>query len=185
MTLKECTVGSYFKRKPSVRAEIIYDNYETFPRLITVFEKNLKLMIMSEKACVRNAHRGELGVRIQEGKVSDPTQKQAMENLMVDNAIANGDFSDSYFKDFTAMQEIYDGYTEITVMYAEYELFKATINALQDEDKKFIVSYMNRSKSRGELAEEYGVTVDAVNQKLKRSKKWIKDIVLKNMAEYS
>ncbi len=87
MNLKPCTVGSYFRKDPSVRADIMFDNYENFPRIITCFEKNLKLMILSEKACIRNAHRGELGVRIQEGKLSSPTEKQAIESMMIDQAI--------------------------------------------------------------------------------------------------
>ncbi len=186
MHLKEFTVGSYFRREPAVRADIMFDNYESFPRIINCFEKNLKLMILSEKACIRNAHRGELGVRIQEGtKESSPTEKQAIESMMIDQALATGDFSDSYFKDLKVMQDIYDGYTEISVMCAEYESFKAAIDAMPDVDRKIILPILDGSKTRGELADELGLTQEAISQKVKRGRKWIKDNVAVYMADYS
>lgn len=185
MNLKTCTVGSYFRKDPSDRADIMFDNYENFPRIINCFAKNLKLMILSEKACIRNAHRGELGVRVQEGKLSSPTEKQAIESMMIDQAIASGDFSDSYFKDLKIMQDIYDGYTEISVMCAEYESFKAAIDAIPDCDKKIILPVLEGNKTRGEVADELGLTLDTVCQKIKRGRKWIKDNVVVYMADYN
>ena len=186
MNLKEFTIGSYFRKEPSDRANIMFDNDENFPRIINCFEKNLKLMILSEKACIRNARRGELGVRIQEGpKACSPTEKQAIESMMIDQAIASGDFSDSYFKDLKVMQDIYDGYTEISVMCAEYESFRAAIEAMPDCERKIILPILDGSKTRGELADEFGLTPEAINQKIKRGRKWIKDNVALYMADYS
>lgn len=185
MELRECTVGSYFRKKPSVRADIMFDNYENFPQIIKCFESNLRLMILSEKAGIRNARRGELGVRIQEGNwKSSPTESQALINLTLDKAMETGDFSDDFFKDMKIMQDVYDGYTEIMVMNAEYESFKAALDAIPDYDKVVVKPFLNRSKTRGELADELGITLEAISQKIKRGKKWIRDNVVVYMANY-
>ena len=54
MKLEQYSVGSYFREAPEKRLEIIYDNYDNFPNVIIGFEKNLKLLIVSEKAAIRN-----------------------------------------------------------------------------------------------------------------------------------
>ena len=41
MKLNTSVVGSYFRKKPSARIEILYDNYESFPRLIVSAVKRL------------------------------------------------------------------------------------------------------------------------------------------------
>lgn len=54
MKLEQYSVGSYFREAPEKRLEIIYDNYDNFPNVIIGFDKNLKLLIVSEKAAIRN-----------------------------------------------------------------------------------------------------------------------------------
>ena len=186
MKLNTSVVGSYFRKKPSTRIEILYDNYESFPRLIICCEKNLKLMIMTEKARIRSTHRGELGVRIQDGgKLSSPVEKEVVDNDMVDRAIANEDFSDLFFKDLSVMEEIYDGITEIGIMRTEYDSFSSIVDALSEPEKKFFIPYLMGEKGRGDLADEFGLPIDTVDSRLKRLKKRIKENMIGNMADYN
>lgn len=60
-----------------------------------------------------------LGARIQTSGNYSPTEANAITSMMIDDAIASGDFSDSMFKDLTIMEEVYDGCTEISVMNDE------------------------------------------------------------------
>lgn len=184
MRLKQESVGSYYRLAPEKRLEIIYDNYEKFPRIITSFEKNLKLLIVSERAYIRNRQRGELGVRIQTSGNYSPTEANAITNMMIDEAIATGDFSDSMFKDFSIMQQVYDGYTEISVMKAEYEAFASIFETMEDEEKRIIIPYLNKTETRDDIATDLGVTTEAVNQRIKRIKKVLKCKMVPSMRVY-
>ena len=185
MQLEQCNIGSYFRKPPAKRLEILYDNYTVFPRLIECFEKNLKLLIVSEKAIIRNRQRDELGVRVKQSMISSPTEAAAIMDITIENAIETGDFSDSMFSDITVMNEIYDGYTEICVMKAEYEAFSSAFDSMDEEEKKILLPYISKKSSREDIADERGVTTDAVNQRIKRIKKNLKSKVIYSMREYS
>ena len=185
MKLEQYSVGSYFREASEKRLEIIYDNYDNFPNVIIGFKKNLKLLIVSEKAAIRNRMRDELGTRIQNSGNYSPTEANAITNMMIEQAIASGDFSDSMFKDLTIMQEVYDGYTEISVMKAEYEAFVSAFDSMVEAEKAIMIPYLNRSQSRDDIANNLGVTTEAVNQRIKRIKRGLKKKVIRSMRVYA
>lgn len=106
MKLEQYSVGSYFREAPEKRLEIIYDNYDNFPNVIIGFEKNLKLLIVSEKAAIRNRMRDELGTRIQNSGNYSPTEANAITNMMIEQAIASGEACELYGMGLTKLKEV-------------------------------------------------------------------------------
>jgi len=93
-------VRRYAKSEPVERIDIICAHYENFTSIIDSFEVGVFHLIPCEKAYNRQKRKGDLGVRIQDGKGhSDPTAKQAVENVMIMEAIRGCDFSGDFLKD--------------------------------------------------------------------------------------
>ena len=54
------------------------------------YEQSLSFIIKEEKAYARKSVMGDLGVRVQTSGTSDPTAKEAIENIMIMEAIQKG-----------------------------------------------------------------------------------------------
>ena len=94
-------VRRYAKSEPVERIDIICAHYENFTSIIDSFEVGVFHLISSEKAYNRQKRKGDLGVRIQDGKGhSDPTAKQAVENVMIKVAIRGMRFFRRSFKGY-------------------------------------------------------------------------------------
>ena len=75
------------------RIEILIRYYPNFIRLVEAFEQSLSFIIKQEKEMKRRSSLGELGVRVQTSHLSDPTAREAIDNLMIEQAIREGDLS--------------------------------------------------------------------------------------------
>ena len=74
--------------------------------MIDSFEIGVIHLISSEKAYNRHSRHADLGVRIQSGNgYSDPTGNQAVENVMIKDAMKACDFSGDLLKDTDASEE--------------------------------------------------------------------------------
>ena len=71
------------------------------------------------------------------------------------------------------------------VMKAEYEAFSSAFDSMDEEEKKILLPYISKKSSREDIADERGVTTDAVNQRIKRIKKNLKSKVIYSMREYN
>ena len=56
------------------RLDIMLANYCTFPKLIRKLEMKTRYKIKCEKECLKSRARAELGVRVQNSKISKPTE---------------------------------------------------------------------------------------------------------------
>ncbi len=65
------------------RLNLMINNYSTFPKIIRKMELKTRYRIKSEKEYMRSHLRGELGVRVQNSKLSDPTFEEASTNIML------------------------------------------------------------------------------------------------------
>ena len=65
-------VRRYAKSEPVERIDIICAHYENFTSIIDSFEVGVFHLISSEKANNRQKRKGDLGVRIQDGKGLNP-----------------------------------------------------------------------------------------------------------------
>lgn len=65
-----------------------------FIRMVEGFERNLSFIIKQEKEMKRRAAIGELGVRVQNSHISDPTAREAIDNMMIEQAIREGDLTE-------------------------------------------------------------------------------------------
>ena len=86
-------VKQYEEANVSGRIEILIKYYPNFIRLVEGYEQSLSFIIKEEKAYKHRQAKGELGVRVQTSGMSDPTAREAIDNIMIMDAIRAGDLS--------------------------------------------------------------------------------------------
>ena len=86
-------VKQYEDADVSERIEILIRYYPNFTRLVEGYEQNLRLIIKEEKAYRHRQAKGELGIRVQTSGTSDLTAREAIDNVMIMEAIRSGDLS--------------------------------------------------------------------------------------------
>lgn len=84
-------VEKYADSDVGKRIEILIRYYPNFIRLVEGFEQSLSFIIKQEKEMKRRAAIGELGVWVQNSHISDPTAKEAIDNIMIMEAIKKGE----------------------------------------------------------------------------------------------
>lgn len=84
-------VEQYADSDVGKRIEILIRHYPNFIRLVEGFEQSLSFIIKQEKEMKRRAAIGELGVRVQNSHISDPTAREAIDNIMIMEAIKKGE----------------------------------------------------------------------------------------------
>ena len=83
-------VEQYAGADVPARIELLIKYYPNFIRLVEGYEQSLSFIIKEEKAYARKSVMGDLGVRVQTSGTSDPTAKEAIENIMIMEAIQKG-----------------------------------------------------------------------------------------------
>lgn len=84
-------VEQYADSDVGKRIEILIRYYPNFIHLVEGFEQSLSFIIKQEKEMKRRAAIGELGVRVQNSHISDPTAREAIDNIMIMEAIKKGE----------------------------------------------------------------------------------------------
>ena len=138
------------------RLKIMMDNYCVFPKLIRKMEKKMQYRIKYEKDYLRSSYRGELGVRVQTSKMSDPTFEEAATNIMIETALKIGKDEDGLLNGIENAAEYEADMKILSVMRMDYELLEEIIEDLADDDSKWLKEYLSGEKLLKEIAAELG-----------------------------
>ena len=164
----------YEKSSVEKRVEIILDNYAMFNKILEGYEKSLSIVIRNERDFNRKRKLGESGIRVQTSNISDLTAKTAIENVSIQEAIHAGDW-------ITALKgadNIYKHRREIETlcqMRDDYEIVTGQLSVLEKTEYEFYLPYINGDKGCFELANEEGLTPEAVRMRLYRYRSVVKE----------
>ena len=165
-------VRRYAKSEPVERIDIICAHYENFTSIIDSFEVGVFHLISSEKAYNRQKRKADLGVRIQNGKGhSDPTGQQAVENVMIKDAIRECDFSGDLLKDTENAEEHRRDILTRQMMREEFDVFDAHLKALKRKEYRMMYSYLIGEKEMQDIADEEHMLCESARNKISKTKK--------------
>lgn len=156
------------------RVEIILDNYATFNRILDGYEKSLSIVIRNERDFNRKKKLGDSGIRVQTSNISDITAQTAIENVTIQEAIHDGDWltatkgSDNIFAHRLEIETI-------SQMRDDYDIVTGQLSALLKEEYDFYLPYINKEKNCFEIAEDEGLSLDAVRMRLHRYRGIVKE----------
>lgn len=116
---------------------------------------------------------GDLGVRVQKTGISDPTANEAIDRVMLSEAIKTGNL-DEELKGIECPEQYRREAEVIREMHNDYFLVRAQIKTLPWSDFKVLDSYLNGSHDLLKLADETDCTYDGVKNRLKRARNRIR-----------
>lgn len=155
------------------RIEIILDNYPNFLEIMDGFEESLKYLILNDRRAARRRSMGDLGVRVQKTGISDPTANEAIDRVMLSEAIKTGNL-DEELKGIECPEQYRREAEVIREMRNDYFLVRAQIKTLPWLNFKVLASYLNGSHDLLKLADETDCTYDGVKNRLKRARNRIR-----------
>ena len=170
-------VDRYSRATVEKRVEIILDNYATFNRILDGYEKSLSIVIRNERDFNRKKQLGDSGIRVQTSNISDITAQTAIENVEIQEAIHDGDWrtatkgSDNIFEHRLEIETI-------SQMRDDYDIVTGQLSVLLKEEYDLYLPYISREKNCFEIAEEQGLSPEAVRMRLYRYRLIVKESAL-------
>ena len=171
-------IKKYVDATAEKRVDIIIKNYARFIGIVDGYTEGLRYMIECEKESNSRQDIGELGVRVQiGGRISDPTAKKAIRNVLTRDAIINCDFSGDVM-DGVDHAEVYirDAYV-LRDMRKDYNLFNSQLGILGTERELFL-KFINKEKTLSDIADEQGITYESMQQRMQKNKTKVKRQVI-------
>ncbi len=160
------------------RLDMICKYYPCFLEIVDSFIEDMEDDIRNEQDYNRRASLGDLGVRVQTSGLSNRTQKEAVRNVSLRNAILNGDFGGGELDDTDHTEDFIYNSETVRSMIADYNKFQKKIDGLLPPDKKLFLAYLQQETDLSQIAEESGIAYESAKQKIRRIKVTIKKDIL-------
>lgn len=165
-------VEQYAGADVPARIELLIKYYPNFIRLVEGYEQSLSIIIKEERAFARRSHQGDLGVRVQTSGTSDPTAKAAIENIMIMEAIQNGNLESVTSElDVQVAMKYQSEVTTIQDMREDYQTLKNQFFYLEPEDMEPFEKYLQCGRHTEKLAYELDIKPEALKMQMCRTKK--------------
>ena len=167
-------VEQYADSNVGERIEIMIKYYPNFNRLVEGYEKSLGFIIKQEKEQKRRSARGELGVRVQTSGISDPTAREAIDNIMIAEAIREGELSGIIAELDEDVIRLHEREVRtIQNMKEDYSIFQDAFFYLDPDDADVLIKYLECGRHTEKLAYELDIRPDALKMQMCRAKKVI------------
>ncbi len=169
-------VEQYADSDVGERINILIRYYPNFIRLVEGYEQSLSFIIKQEKEMKRRAAIGELGVRVQTSHISDPTAREAIDNVMIAEAIKKGELAGVIAELDEDVRNLHE--TEVRTlqdMKEDYSMFQSTFYYLGPADSEMFTKYLECGRRTEQLAYDMDMKQDALKVRMHRAKKIVVD----------
>lgn len=169
-------VEQYADSDVGERIAILIRYYPNFIRLVEGFERNLSFIIKQEKEMKRRAAIGELGVRVQNSHISDPTAREAIDNMMIEQAIREGDLTEVIAELDEGIRRTHEMEVRtIREMKEDYSVFSSSFLYLAPDEAEIFERYLNCGRSTEKLSYDLDLKPETLRSKICRFKKIVVD----------
>ena len=174
MAAEASIVKQYEDADFSKRVDIMLDNYASFATQIEICFEGIKYRIKEDRAFTRRQEKGDLGVRVQASGTSNPTEREALENIEIDEALKKKDFSGSIFKNVDDVEAIKREIYIMEIMRLDYQMLILQIKLLKKKDQKLLQDYLVNGMALEEIADAENVAYETIRTRIKRAKSRVK-----------
>lgn len=170
----ERLVDAYSQADVRGRINIIMANYSNFEIMVNGMEESLIYLIISDRRSACSRASDELGIRVQTSGNGDTTASEAMTRVRLVRAFRSGnmeaelrnmDCADAYRREAQTIRD----------MREDYDLLKAQIKMLPFYEYRILDSYLKRTSSLVQMADEFKTSYSSVKDTLYRAKKRVKE----------
>ena len=173
-------VERYSRATVEKRVEIILDNYSNFDCMLDGFERSLYLVILTEREDKRNSEKSDLGVRVQTSNISDPTGNTGTNEAELKRAIHEGDWLSAIQGTINPEKHRKEIVT-IHRMRMGYELVTQQFGQLKPRQRRLFKKYLSGEDEPVDIADEFGITVEALRTRVYRYRLKVKESALYHM----
>lgn len=173
MGSREEFIRKYADADVNGRLEIILKNYPRFMQMVDGYEQCLSIIIRNEREYNRSRKGEDLGVRVQTSRLSNPTERQAIENVSIQEAIRAGDVeaalkgADDYEKHAVEIKTLVN-------MREDYQILTNQFLFLEDKEGAMFSDYISKRRSVAAIADDEGLAYETIRWRLKETRKLIK-----------
>ena len=148
------------------RFKILMNNFSEFPKVIRKIEKKTQYKIKADREYLKSRERGELGVRIMDSNLGNPTAQEAIQNITIEEAFRTGIISEELLKDMDNATEYEADIRLISIMRDDYELLEEIIEDLNDRDCKIIKALLIEGRMFREIAVDEGRSYETIKKRI-------------------
>ncbi len=157
------------------RYSILMKNFVSFPKILRKLEKMTMYRIKIELEHARSKSIFELGVRVQTSGVIDKTANEAIENLLLDEAVSTGTIAPGLLNGIDNAAGYVADIRMIRIMRLDFELLEELIEDLDEEDTRMLKKYMLDGCFFKEIADEQGKSYEAIKKRMDRIRSELKN----------
>lgn len=172
MAAEEQIITTYHNASISDKIEIILKLYPEFDLFLQGQKELLRMRIKFDRKAKRRRKLGDTDVRVQFSNLSDPTAREAVENVMLDNAIESCDM-DIEVRDTDCPEQYRIEAQTLREMKEDYRIVKACVMILPYEKAHVLQKYYEYKRDDRQIKQEEEFA-DAFYMKVYRIKKQIK-----------
>lgn len=158
---------NYIKAEPEKKAKYILGNFAVFISIVDSCEHSLKRTIKAERRYNRKNAMGDVGIRVQNSHIGDPTSEEATENIMLDKAFELGDL-EKELKDTDCPEWHLRDAEIIEDMREDYSILVDVIHTLKPTEQNLLLPYLTYEKSLRDIADEAGILYESAAVKITR-----------------
>ena len=175
MATEASIISRYILADFEERVCIMLDNYTTFEAQLEIELDGIEYRIKEERAYQRRSAKGDLGVRVQTSGISDPTYQEAVENIMIAEALKAMDFNSDIFKDNEEVEAIKRDIYAMEIMQIDFRNMKKQLRVLKPLDRDTLLSVYDEEIELQILATKEGIDYESARSRENRAKKRLQE----------
>lgn len=178
-------LDNYGNSGPDKRVDIILDHYRDFPSIIEGQKKILVLKIKNERDYLRKPKKDELGTVILKSGIADPTAKQAIEHIYIEELVQKGDDIAELLQSMENEDKklFYRQFHILSKMQEEYAILEGQVLLMNSNEKKVFKLYSECGHDFQFIADQEGIQYDSARRRIWEIRRRIKNNAILNMSE--
>lgn len=172
--LQKDFITAYFEANEEARVEIILKNYSNFPAILDSGLAGVIYLANEEIDYFRRKQAGEsLGIR--SNTVSNPTYREAVKEISVEEAIRQCKFDNGALDDTEHKRAFIQRAYDIRKMRRDYEAVVGIIKNMEDSEREVLLTILMSKKDMKEVASDFQIEYSSLYSRLHRLKGKVKE----------
>ena len=157
------------------RLIIMFKNYARLPRELRKAEKIIIYKIKAEREYIRSHNRDTLSTRVQSSSISNPTENEAIDNALLEDAFNTGRIDERFLENIEEADAYREDIRIISIMRMDYDLLNEVIDGLDEKEIRIIKPYLSHEKTCYELADDEGLSYAGIKKRISKIRSEICD----------
>lgn len=168
-------INKYRNADERERVNILMDNYSVFSKELRKAEKKIIYMIKADREFIRSHNRGNCETRVQTSVITNPTESEAIENALLEEAFNTGKIDERFLASIEEAEVYREDIRMIGIMRMDYGMLSEIVEALEDNEFKIIRPILMRESSISEMARKEDITYVGFRKRLDKIKEKVRE----------